>query len=178
MRCLTCAAQPRTLGNALALQEKEVVLTLAQLKKASETVRLHQVRVARAQTDAADATLKAALELAQVQQMQVELQVAQAVQARASARSGRDAWTKPLALMDQEIERVRPHQQLSEHDMALIREQSEAATSRWENRRLQAAKTLIRLESGRLREAYGLSLRLYLLAQRELCAREGATLAR
>ncbi|MBK9443606.1 MAG: mechanosensitive ion channel [Comamonadaceae bacterium] len=148
------AAQQRTLGNALVLQEEEVVLALAQLKKAGEMLRLRQERLARAPGEAADAALTIALDLARVQQLQAELQVAQAVQSRTSARLGRDAWNEPLALMDQEIERVRPHQQLKEQDLALIREQTEAAASRWESRRLQAAQTLSRLESGRLRESY------------------------
>jgi small-conductance mechanosensitive channel len=145
------AAQQRTLGNTLALQEEEVVVALAQLKKAGEALRLGQERLARAPADAA---LTAALELAKVQQMHAELQVAQAVQARTSARLSRDAWNEPLARIDQEIERVRPHQQLTGQDMALIRQQTEAATTRWEHRRLQADQTLTRLESGRLREAY------------------------
>ncbi|MBP9906993.1 MAG: mechanosensitive ion channel [Rhodoferax sp.] len=155
------AAQQRTLGNALALQEEEVVQALAQLKKAGETLRLRQERAARASSNAVDATLTVTLELARLGQIQAELQVAQSVQARASARSGRDAWNEPLSRMDQEIERVRPHQHLSQQDLAMIREQSEAATGRWETRRLQATQTLTRLESGRLREAYPLQTQAF-----------------
>lgn len=155
------AAQQRTLGNALALQEEEVVLALAQLKKSGEELRLRQERVARAPADAVDVALTVALELARVLQMHAELQVAQAVQARTSFRLGRDAWDEPLARIDQEIERVRPHQQLDEQDLVLVREQTEAAIKRWENRRLQATQTLTRLESGRLREAYPLQTQAY-----------------
>ncbi len=155
------AAQQRLLGNALALQEDEVVLALAQLKKAGETLRLRQERLARAPVDATDAALTVALELAKVQQMNAELQVARAVRARASARLGRDAWSDPLARIDQEIERVRPYQQLKEQDLLLIREQTEAAANRWESRKLQTTQTLTRLESGRLRETYPAQMQAY-----------------
>lgn len=161
-------AQQRTLGNTLALQEEEVVLALAQLKKAGEALRLGQERLARAPAEAADAALTAAMELAKVQQMQAELQVAQAVRARTSARLGRDAWNEPLARIDQEIERVRPHQQLKEQDLGLIREQTDAAATRWESRRLQATQTLTRLESGRLREAYPSQTQAYQARMRAL----------
>ena len=110
----------------LSAPGREVVQALAQLKKAGETLRLRQERAARASSNAVDATLTVTLELARLGQIQAELQVAQSVQARASARSGRDAWNEPLSRMDQEIERVRPHQHLSQQDLAMSRGQSEA----------------------------------------------------
>jgi potassium efflux system protein len=155
------AAQQRMLGNALALQEDEVVAGLAQRKRTSEALRLRQEQLERAQSDTDKAGQSVAFELARVQSLSAELQVALAVQARANARTRRDAWTKPLARMDQEIERVRPHQQLSEQDMAHIRQQSEAAANRWESRRLQTAQMLARLESGKLQQAYALQTQAY-----------------
>jgi len=155
------AAQQRMLGNALTLQEDEVVAGLAQRKRTSEALRLRQEQLERAQSNADKAAQAVALELARVQSLSAELQVELAVRARANARTRRDAWTEPLARMDQEIERVRPHQQLSEQDMAHIRQQSEAAANRWENRRLQTAQMLARFESGKLQQAYPLQAQAY-----------------
>jgi len=148
------AAQQRMLANTLALLEDEVVAALAQRKKAGEAVRLRQEQMESAPSEADKPALRVELELARVHRLSAELQVAQAVRTRARARARHDAWRQPLQRLDQEIDRVRTHQHISEQDMAQIRQQSQAAVNRWESRRLKAAQMLARLESGTAQEAY------------------------
>ena len=139
-------AEHAALTLTLRSLDSEVESALQARRKAAEALRLRQEQFERGRSGADAAALEGQFELARLQARVAELELGQADEARTAARDRQAGLSKPIEVLEREIERVRRQQRLDEDDLRPLRDTIATEIKRLQVERARAARELARSE--------------------------------
>lgn len=155
---------------ALRMQSKsldtEVAAAVEARSNADATLRRRQDQAAQIRLGDAQKKAAAQLELSQLQAEIADLEVLQADQARSKTREALEALSPSIAGLQAEVNRVSPHQELSDSELRRLSKEFAKEKDRATAERLKLEAQMGRLQSAELPSSGAESLRLELEAMR------------
>ncbi|MEL4178179.1 mechanosensitive ion channel domain-containing protein [Roseateles sp. PN1] len=159
-----------TRQSALKLQGKaldaEVAAAVEARNNADATLRRRKDQAAQLRLGDGQKNAAAQLELSQIQAEVADLELLQADQTRSKARDALENLSQPIAWLQAEVDRVSPHQELSDTELRRLTKEFAKDKDRATAERIKLEAQMGRLQSAELPSSGAESLRLELEAMR------------